>query len=345
MSKKNEQLIINNMIDKSIDSFLLAIELFNKPTIKLNVEGFCIFMCNAWDLMLKAYLLKNNQKIYYKDKQKQQRTYDLSRMVRLVFTNSKDPLRVNLETVIGIRNKATHLIIPEYANLLHDVFTACVNNYNEKLLSMLGVNISDRFSSTYLSLVIPTSKTTFNILGKYGKQIDTDYYNTSKFLEESYKAFSSKDNNVHQSLAVRHQMTFVRIKDKDEANIKVAHYKDDESRKIVKVTELKDPSETHPLTRNAVLDKVKEEINRQGLSFTPYTLNKNTVFTSDTFSLFCRMFDVKNNEKYAYKHVVGNAISYTYSYDLIEKIISEITNNEDLFYDYKKTNPRGNGNS
>lgn len=37
VSKENQKLI-NLMINKSQDSFLLAIELYNKPTITLNVE-------------------------------------------------------------------------------------------------------------------------------------------------------------------------------------------------------------------------------------------------------------------------------------------------------------------
>lgn len=38
VSKENQKLI-NLMINKSQDSFLLAIELYNKPTITLNVEN------------------------------------------------------------------------------------------------------------------------------------------------------------------------------------------------------------------------------------------------------------------------------------------------------------------
>ena len=44
--------------DKSIEAFLLAIEIYNKPTIKYRVEGFALFIVNAWELMLKSYLIK-----------------------------------------------------------------------------------------------------------------------------------------------------------------------------------------------------------------------------------------------------------------------------------------------
>lgn len=32
--------LINNMLDKSEEAFLMAIEIYNKPTIKYRLEGF-----------------------------------------------------------------------------------------------------------------------------------------------------------------------------------------------------------------------------------------------------------------------------------------------------------------
>ena len=57
------------LIDKSKEAFSLAIELYNKPTITYRVEGFAFFICNAWELMLKAYMIRKfgNDSIYYTD--------------------------------------------------------------------------------------------------------------------------------------------------------------------------------------------------------------------------------------------------------------------------------------
>lgn len=55
------------LFDKSVEAFLLAVETYNKPTIKYRVEAFAIFICNAWELLLKAHLLQTNGPgaIYY----------------------------------------------------------------------------------------------------------------------------------------------------------------------------------------------------------------------------------------------------------------------------------------
>ena len=58
-----------NILNKAIEAFILGIEIYNKPTIKYRVEGFSFFICNAWELMLKAHIIKKfgNKEIYYKD--------------------------------------------------------------------------------------------------------------------------------------------------------------------------------------------------------------------------------------------------------------------------------------
>ena len=68
--QKDDDKIIENLKEKSIQSFLLGIEIYNKPTITYRLESFAIFICNAWELMLKAYLIKTKglSSIYFKDK-------------------------------------------------------------------------------------------------------------------------------------------------------------------------------------------------------------------------------------------------------------------------------------
>ena len=88
--------IVDLLLEKSKEAFIMSVEIYNKPTIKYRVEGFSFFICNAWELMLKAHIIKKfgGDKIYYKDKPN--RTISLSDCVKEVFTNNKDPLRINL---------------------------------------------------------------------------------------------------------------------------------------------------------------------------------------------------------------------------------------------------------
>ena len=40
-------LIEEKLVSKSIEAFTMAIEVYNKPTLKYRVEGFAFFICNA----------------------------------------------------------------------------------------------------------------------------------------------------------------------------------------------------------------------------------------------------------------------------------------------------------
>jgi len=72
--------LTKQLLDKSQEAFILSLEVYNKPTIKYRIEGFCFFFCNAWELLLKSKILEDNKKesaIYYK-KQRNQKRWSLS---------------------------------------------------------------------------------------------------------------------------------------------------------------------------------------------------------------------------------------------------------------------------
>ncbi|MFI4869143.1 MAG: DUF3644 domain-containing protein [Steroidobacterales bacterium] len=49
------------LVDKAIDACVAAIEIYNKPDFRYREEAFSILMFNAWELLLKARVLKGNR--------------------------------------------------------------------------------------------------------------------------------------------------------------------------------------------------------------------------------------------------------------------------------------------
>ncbi len=47
------------LLDKSIAAALAAIEVYNKPHFRYREESFVVLLVNAWELLLKAKLLKD----------------------------------------------------------------------------------------------------------------------------------------------------------------------------------------------------------------------------------------------------------------------------------------------
>lgn len=48
------------LVEKAVDACLAAIEIYNKPNFEYREETFSILMLNAWELLLKARILKEN---------------------------------------------------------------------------------------------------------------------------------------------------------------------------------------------------------------------------------------------------------------------------------------------
>lgn len=78
--------LAERLVDKSIEAFIMGLEIYNKPTIKYRIEGFSFFICNAWELMLKAELLKRNISIYFPNTN---RTITLEKAIKTIYTDKK----------------------------------------------------------------------------------------------------------------------------------------------------------------------------------------------------------------------------------------------------------------
>ena len=120
------------LLEKSKEAFVMAIEIYNKPTIRYRVEGFSFFICDAWELMLKAYMIKafGENSIYYKDNP--DRTITLENCLQKVISNEKAPVRRNLSKIVELRNTSTHFVTEEYEMIYIPLFQACVLNFVEK---------------------------------------------------------------------------------------------------------------------------------------------------------------------------------------------------------------------
>lgn len=282
--------LINNFLNKSEEAFLMAIEIYNKPTIKYRLEGFAFFICNAWELLLKAKMLKNGDNIYYPDKPN--RTISLSNCVSHIFTNDKDPIRKNLEIIIGLRNTSTHFVIKEMDSIYLPFMQANVLNYSQKLFDFFGRDITERINSSFMTLVINNeSISEEEILSRYGDNILSRY---KKMKTETDQIITS---NTNEKLAIQIDLNIKIVKDKDEAKTTFRIAKEgEEPVRIIK--ELKDTNLTHCYNQKRVREIVMENLKRKGL---------NIKFTQYELGLLCDKFDLKNNQKYYYKHILTNS--------------------------------------
>ncbi len=323
MENEKEELKIETlMLNKSIEAFLMSIEIYNKPTIKYRLEGFSFFICNAWELLLKAKMLKDGKNIYYEDKPN--RTISLNKCLDNIFTNEKDYIRKNLEIIINLRNTATHYIIKELDLIYLPFMQANVLNYSQKLYDFFNVDITEKISSSFLTLVANQEQVNDEkILSTYGNNIFNHYI---KIKNETQNIINESQND---KLAIKVDMNIKIVKDTDKAQATFRIAKDgEEPIKIIK--EIKDVNLIYCYTQKRVREIVVDRLKRKNISikFTQYELN-----------LLCDKYNLKDDEKYYYYHQLTSR--WGCSQQLIDFIVNLFTSNPNILDDIKnefKTN-------
>lgn len=319
MSEMKKMDLSKMLIDKSIEAFIMGLEIYNKPTIKYRVEGFSFFICNAWELMLKAQLIKERgeSSIYYKDSYN--RTISLENCLKNIFTNKKDPLRINLETIIELRNTSTHFITEDYEKVYAPLFQASVKNFCDKLLDFHKIDITDRIAQDFLTLRVSFNDFDVNELyAKYPSELAQKLIFNKNNIE-----ILKDENNSNFAFTINHNVYIT--KKIDEADFSISVDRDSKSKgKIIR--ELRDPKNTHKFSYAKLTEYINDELSKRKIEFS-YELSGGvikTTFTKSTLNLFIRFYDMKNNEKYAYGHVIGETKQYTYSLNAAEFILTEI---------------------
>lgn len=309
--------LINSFLDKSEEAFLMAIEIYNKPTIKYRLEGFAFFICNAWELLLKAKMLKNGESIYYPDKPN--RTISLSNCVSHIFTNDKDPVRKNLEIIISLRNTSTHFVIKEMDSIYLPFMQANVLNYSQKLFDFFERDITEKINSSFMTLVINNeSISDEEILSRYGDNILTRYNKVKNEIEQIIT------ENSNEKLAIQIDLNVKIVKDKDEAKTTFRIAKDgEEPVRIIK--EIKDTNLTHCYKQKRIREIVEDNLKRKGI---------NIKINQYDLGLLCDKFDLKGNEKYYYKHVLTN--SWGCSQQLVDFLTELFIKNPNIINELKE---------
>ncbi len=314
-------MIRDKMIEKSKEAFVMAIEIYNKPTIKYRVEGFSFFICNAWELMLKAHMINKfgDNSIYYKDNPK--RTITLENCIQKIFTNEKSPLHRNLLKIIELRNTSTHFITEEYEMIYIPLFQACVLNFVEKMQEFHQVDMTEVVPQNFLTLAVSMKSLDENIIRvKYPEEIAERILDTNSSLapmiNENNQSFAIKIEHYHYLTKDKNKATsFVHVDKTAEAGVKI-------------IKELKDSSNTHKYTMKTALKEINRQLQKEGIDLK---------INSYHFDLFNKVFRLKENERYCYIHKIYAQPSYSYSMQAIELIVGEIKkDSENILNNLKK---------
>ncbi|HMQ74470.1 MAG TPA: DUF3644 domain-containing protein [Flavobacteriales bacterium] len=143
------------LVEKSVHAALSAIEVYNKPDFKYREESFCILMVNAWELLVKAKILRDNAEkedsIHKKDHE--------GRVVVSKWTGNPRTISIgeglnslsldqvlldHLFALVEFRDNAVHMLndSPMLKLKVQEVGTASLRNYLELAKDWFNVDLA-----------------------------------------------------------------------------------------------------------------------------------------------------------------------------------------------------------
>ncbi|MFO1464321.1 MAG: DUF3644 domain-containing protein [bacterium] len=273
----------NKFVNKAESALIAAIEIFNKPAFKYREETFAILALNAWELILKAKLLKdgdNDPKKIRVYERKKTKGGSLAKKLTLKRNRSGSPLTIsvvtaisrlddnqktripvevkaNIDALIAIRDNATHYITASdvLAKQVLEIASATVKNFILLTKEWFGRNLSDS-----ISLVLPLAFINGSL------QVDSVIITKEedrliKYLQGLANVSSSAQSNY--SVALRIQAKFERSKLSSASKVQVSS--DPDAIKVTMTEE--DIREKYPMDYGELIIKLSSR-------YTDFVVNK-----------------------------------------------------------------------
>jgi hypothetical protein len=142
------------LLRKSKDNMLLAIELYNRPSLENKIDGFVMLFCTSWEQLLKAIIIKINgeESIYKQTGSGKKETIPLRACLELVFNNN-DAIKRNILEITDLRDQAVHLMMPEIQGIASRIFQSGIFNYSSKFEEVCEIPFINTDNTGMISLV------------------------------------------------------------------------------------------------------------------------------------------------------------------------------------------------
>ena len=176
---------VKELLEKSRDSALLGVDIYNKPATKFRSYGFIVLMNIAWTSLFHAIFERRGIKYFYRKKDSnryvyvdgEKKAWELGECIKEYFEDRNPPCRENLKFFARLRNKIEHKFLPALDPEIYGECQALLLNY-EKLMTQ---EFGNKFGLSE-SLAIPLQLLSINPewRNKVLKEIQSIEYRTVK---------------------------------------------------------------------------------------------------------------------------------------------------------------------
>lgn len=334
------------LLKKSKDNMMLAMELYNRPSLENKLDGFVMLFSTAWEQLLKAMMIERDgiQSIYCGISKKGiKQTLSLRQCLDKTYKQT-DKVRLNIECISDWRDNAVHLLMPELQGLASRIFQSGVINYSYAFEKFSEVPFLEAQHTGMMSLVgdfkTPPISVLKSLYGESGEEILT----LARTLQDEIESSNDMD------FAIPINVSLVYAKNNDGSQIIIANANGSKQdlenlRKALIVEKPIDSEKTHPYTQQAAIFEINKRLHA-GFDITK--LKKclvaedkpgKPIVNRDCFLSALNKLNWKiNNNPYHHHQTISNR--HLYSEQCISEMIIKITESDSFLRDAKAINQK-----
>jgi hypothetical protein len=126
-------------LQKSQESALLGVEVYNKPLVKFKTANYIVMMIIAWTALFHAIFARLGYSYFYPEKiDGEEKAWDLAKCIKEFYGSVDTPKRQNLKFFIGLRNRIEHRSMPALDDSVFGECQAMLFNYEDLLCEFFG---------------------------------------------------------------------------------------------------------------------------------------------------------------------------------------------------------------
>jgi len=315
MWRRKMKRLTRNLIENSIEAFVLALETINRLAITYRIEAFCFLFCNSWELLMKAKLLHDGNKIFYRKKRKKpRRSLSLDDCLNRIFTTESDPVKLNIKRIHDLRNNATHLVIPFIPRDIMGLFQAGVINYPKALQDWLGISLSDRIPLGMMVLVYDFDPKQHSLEhAKMTRRLSAEMIRWLTEFQEEIRDQAASLGKSAQQFYIPIDLKLAIVKKPDKSDIVLSSGISGEEALIIAIP--KNSDKTHPYRGKEVEELVNQRLGEK-------LINK--------YDIQCirQVYKIESKAEFYYRSKFGPP---QYSDKFLEWIIKQTTKNSGFF--------------
>ena len=195
-----------SILEGSIDAALLAVEVYNKPRTTFRSQAYIVLMIIAWTRLFHAYFNKTIGNKYYHKREngryelidRERKAWELKTCINR-YEDLSEPVKVNLEFFIDLRNKIEHrnvterevdvLIFGECQSLLYNYENFLIQIFGEEYALNESLVFSLQFSymrpeeqrQASKSVLSAEAREIRNYIEKYRSSLNEDIFNSQEY--------------------------------------------------------------------------------------------------------------------------------------------------------------------